>query len=179
MSLTRERVVASRLAPVADAPAVQWGVVGGRHMDLADVTLLVHAATTWYLVGTVWFGQLLHFSLFEYVGEAAFPNYLAAHVRSFAPAIFPVLGLNVISLGALIAGLRPAELPIGLVWLALALVLITGADTGLLVVPRLIRLGRKREVATMRSLVRVHWIRTASQTGSGGLVLVMLGVVLG
>ncbi|MGH3099249.1 MAG: hypothetical protein ACRDMV_24965 [Streptosporangiales bacterium] len=145
-------------------------------MSLAELTLIVYVATAWYLVGTVWFGQRIHFPLFQWVGADEFPGYIAAHYRSFGPVLWPAIALNALALVVMLLGLRPEGVSLLMILVGLALAIITGANTAAMVVPRLIRLGSDRDEATLRSLVRVHWIRTASQSANGVLALVMLAV---
>jgi hypothetical protein len=43
--------------------------------------LLVNAATTFFMVGVIWFVQIVHYPLFSSVGEAAFSEYERHHAR--------------------------------------------------------------------------------------------------
>jgi hypothetical protein len=41
---------------------------------------LVHLAATWWMVGMIWVIQTIHYPLFAFVGDAAYPAYQQAHV---------------------------------------------------------------------------------------------------
>lgn len=43
--------------------------------------LVVHAATTLFMVGVIWFVQIVHYPLCSRVGGAAFAGYERDHVR--------------------------------------------------------------------------------------------------
>jgi len=43
--------------------------------------LLVNAAATLFMVGVIWFVQIVHYPLFALVGEAAFSEYERHHAR--------------------------------------------------------------------------------------------------
>ncbi|MBM4195260.1 MAG: hypothetical protein FJ202_12930 [Gemmatimonadetes bacterium] len=62
--------------------------------------LLLHAAMTLFMVGVIWFVQVVHYPLFSRVGEAAFPEYGRHHVRRTGWVVgLPML----VELGAAIA----------------------------------------------------------------------------
>ncbi|MGH3098822.1 MAG: hypothetical protein ACRDMV_22770 [Streptosporangiales bacterium] len=144
-------------------------------MGLTQIALIVYVATAWYLVGAVWFGQRVQFPLLRHV-DGDFPDYMAAHNRRFGPVLWPAVALNALALVLMVLGLRPERVSLLLVLIALALIIITGAITAAMVVPRLIRLSTTREEATLESLVRVQWICVASQTANGLLALVMMAL---
>lgn len=92
--------------------------------------------------------------------------------------LWPAIATNLLALVAMLVGLRPPAVSGSLLIAAAALSMVTGLDTAALVVPRIIRLQRRPDLATKNSLLRVHWIRTASQSLNGLLVLVMLAAAM-
>lgn len=43
------------------------------------ILLAVHVAATWFMVGLIWFVQLVHYPLFARVGRGGFAAYEGAH----------------------------------------------------------------------------------------------------
>lgn len=59
--------------------------------------LLVHAAATWYMVGLIWFVQVVHYPLFAAVGEKEFPDYEVEHARLTTFVVLPPMVLELLS----------------------------------------------------------------------------------
>ncbi len=58
-----------------------------------DGLLLVHAATTLFMVGVIWFVQVVHYPLFERVGEVGFGAFERQHTRRTGWVVaMPMLG---------------------------------------------------------------------------------------
>lgn len=62
--------------------------------------LLVNAAAGIFVAGFIWTMQLIHYPLFDYVGEEAFPAYKITHNRLFLlmadPGILVTLATSVL-----------------------------------------------------------------------------------
>jgi hypothetical protein len=92
--------------------------------------LLVNAAVTSFMVGVIWFVQVVHYPLFARVGEAAFSEYERHHARRTSWVVaMPML----VELGTAIA----TVLVVGgaLAWCGLGLLAAAWASTGLWQVP--------------------------------------------
>jgi hypothetical protein len=139
------------------------------------ILLLVHAAATWFMVGLVWFVQLVHYPLFAGVGRDGFVAYEDQHSRRTTAAIavpWPVEGLTT----AALLVWRPAGVPL---WMPVAgAVAFAGLvlATLLLQVPAHQRLGDGFDPRTHRRLVSSNWIRTVLWSTRGVLALWMLAV---
>ena len=58
-----------------------------------NTVLLLHAACTWFMVGLIWFVQVVHYPLFARVGQEHFPTYEAEHARRTTLVVLaPMLG---------------------------------------------------------------------------------------
>src|SRR3712207_5892312 len=143
-------------------------------MDLSHLFLLLCTVVIFYVLGEIWFVQIVVYPLFGKVGE---DEYVAYH-KSYSSRIpLPVIlpGFASFLLPIALVFLRPESVPL---WMALANVacgLIGLLVTVVLEIPRHARLekgGKQGEV--IRELVLFNWPRTLSITASALLTLLML-----
>ena len=143
-------------------------------MDFSHWFLLLWTVVIWYVLGGIWFAQIVVYPLFAKVGEA---EYVAYHKfyssRIPVPVILPGFASFLLPIGLVFFG--PESVPL---WMYLANVLC--ALVGLLVtvaleIPRHAKLeegGKQR--AVIRELVLYNWPRTLSITGCALLTVLML-----
>ena len=143
-------------------------------MDLAHWLLLIWTAIIFYVLGGIWFAQIVVYPLFARVGE---DEYVAYHrfysSRIPLPVIVP--GFASFLLPVALVFLRPDPVPL---WMALAN---AGCGiVGLLVtvaleIPRHVRLEKDgKQETVIRELILYNWPRTLSITGSALLTVMML-----
>jgi hypothetical protein len=143
-------------------------------MDFAHWLLPAWTVLIFYVLGEIWFVQIVVYPLFGKVG----PNEYIAYHKFYSSRIpLPVIVPGFLSFLApvTLVFLGPESVPL---WMYLANVIC--GIVGLLVtvaleIPRHARLekGGKRE-AVIRELVRYNWPRTLSITGAAFLTLLML-----
>jgi hypothetical protein len=144
-------------------------------MTMPDLLLMVHAAATWFMVGVIWFVQVVHYPLFAAVGETGFVRYGALHRQRTGWVVVPPMVVE-LATALVIAARPPAGLLASWAWTGAALVLLVWAATFLLQVPCHARLGRGFDPPTHRRLVLTNVLRTAGWTARGVLALAFLGV---
>lgn len=143
-------------------------------MTLSSVNeglLLVHAATTLFMVGVIWFVQSVHYPLFEGVGEDRFSAYECQHARRTGWVVaMPMLAelATAIALAWRLGG--------ALAWSGLVLLMVIWLSTWLWQVPAHRRLENGFDAATHRRLVRTNWVRTIAWSARGILALALLMV---
>ena len=138
--------------------------------DLNVVALSVHAAATWFMVGLIWFVQIVHYPLFSRVGESGYAEYAREHVRRT---------------GWVVAGPMLAELAFAvavvwvvggaLAWIGLALVGVIWMSTWVWQVPAHRRLEAGFDAAAHVRLTRTNWVRTAAWTARSVIALALAG----
>lgn len=124
--------------------------------------LLVHAATTLFMVGVIWFVQIVHYPLFFRVGEAAFSEYERDHARrtGWVVAIPMILELaTAIATVWVIGG--------ALAWSGLNLLAVVWVSTAIWQVPAHRRLERGFDAVTQRRLLKTNWVRTVAWSARG------------
>ena len=143
-------------------------------MDFAHWLVLMSTAITLYVLGGIWFAQIVVYPLFAKVGGT---EYVAYHRYYSSRIPFPVI----------LPGFASFLLPIALLFVrpeSVSLLLVAAnavcATVGLLVtvaleIPRHRRLARTgKEDHVIRELVAYNWPRTLSISGCALLSLAML-----
>ena len=134
--------------------------------------LVAHAAATWFMVGLIWFIQVVHYPLFSSVGDDRFDEYHRQHSRRISLLLAVVAVAEVVTAAGLLWSLpdaRPLVLTAGAV---LALIWIITATVQ---VPQHARL-QSGDHAGVARLVAGNWVRTALWTVRGFLVMWMLAL---
>jgi hypothetical protein len=150
------------------------GLAKGIITDFSHWLLLVWTVVILYVLGEIWFGQIVVYPLFAKVGEA---EYIAYHKfyssRIPLPVILPGFASFLIPIGLVFFG--PASVPL---WMYLANVvcgLIGLLVTVALEIPRHAKLEEGgKQGAVIRELILYNWPRTFSITGSAFLTILML-----
>ncbi len=138
-----------------------------------ELILLAHVAATLFMVGVIWFVQVVHYPLFEKVGAAGFPAYSEAHSRLTGPVVGPPMLIEAVTAVALLFS-RPEGVPPALAWAGLALLALVWASTAILQVPRHRALGLDFDPGSHRFLVASNWVRTGAWSARGAVVLCMV-----
>ena len=141
---------------------------------LAWSVLLVHLAATLFMVGLIWFVQVVHYPLKRAVGQEHFPSYHHDHVVLTGWVVGPPMLLEAGS--ALVLVLWPSTL-IDPTWalVGLGLLLIVWAATAFFSIPAHDRLAKDFDPGVHRRLVRTNWIRTLAWSLRGILWLTIVG----
>lgn len=135
--------------------------------------LLAHAAATWFMVGLIWFVQVVHYPLFDGVGDEGAVAYAAAHQRQTGWVVGPVMLLEAATAAALVL-VPPAGVPAALAWAGAGLLALVWLSTALLQVPLHARLVAGPDRGAVRALVRGNWVRTLAWSARGGVALWLL-----
>ncbi len=135
--------------------------------------LLVHLAATWYLVGLIWTIQLVHYKLFDGIGEAGWAEYHQRHVSGITPVVGPVMLVELVTAVWLVVR-TPAGVPGWTAWVGLALVVALWVSTAFWQVPMHNRLAAGFNVELAQSLTRSNWLRTVVWTVRGLLAVWMV-----
>lgn len=139
--------------------------------------LLVHAGATLFMVGVIWFVQIVHYPLFGRVGKEGFADYSRAHARLTGPVVGPPMLVEAATAVALVAR-TPQGIPFYLPVLGLVLLAVVWLSTALLQSPQHTTLGGGFVAASHRFLVASNWLRTVCWTARGVLVLWMISELL-
>jgi len=140
--------------------------------------LLAHLAATLFMVGVVWFVQVVHYPLFARVGPEKFCLYSEAHSRLTTYVVGPPMLIEAAT-ALLLVFRRPEGVSLAATLIGLALVAVVWLSTALLQVPRHTTLGSGFDRRAWSGLVLSNWVRTVAWSARGMLVLWMVARVIG
>jgi uncharacterized membrane protein len=135
--------------------------------------LLLNVAAVFFMAGFIWTMQLVHYPLFDRVGEEAFPAYETAHNRLF----FLVAGPGVLATlvtGVLLLFVCPPQVPLWAAVAGLVLFAVIAASTALFQAPQHQALSSDFDRGAYEFLLYTNWIRTAAWSAYGLLGLWMV-----
>lgn len=136
--------------------------------------LLAQAAATLFMVGLIWFVQIVHYPLFDRVDRADFARFEADHQRLTTWVVAPPMLVELLTALCLL-WLRPEEVPGWSAWLGAGLVVLIWLSTIFGQVPQHNILAHGFDEAAYRALVATNWLRTIAWSLRGVLVLDMIG----
>lgn len=142
--------------------------------QLTTLLLLTHAAATWFMVGLIWFVQLVHYPLMHHVPETHTRNYAAEHQSLTTRVVAPVMLVELAAVVWTFFCSHPDGEFSALRAVGAGLLALVWASTFLVQVPLHRTLLLSPNARTRSLLVRTNWIRTAAWTGRGVVALAML-----
>ena len=137
------------------------------------LVLLLHAASTLWMTGLIWFVQIVHYPLFSLVGTDGFATYEHAHTTRTTLVVGPPMLLELATTAALIAMTTDA-VPRAAAWSGAALLAVIWLSTALLQVPQHSLLSLGFDHRAYELLVHSNWIRTIGWSLRAALALWML-----
>lgn len=139
--------------------------------------LLTQVFATLFMVGLIWFVQIVHYPLYANVGRERFPEYEALHNRLTSWVVGPTMLVEMVTAVAL---LRSA--PNGtasLAALGLGLLILIWIATAALSVPAHAVLTGGFSADAYHKLVSTNWIRTVAWSMRGVILMVITYRCLG
>ncbi len=131
--------------------------------------LLIHAMSTLFMTGLIWFVQLVHYPLMNRVDRGRFADFEKAHQQRTGFIVAPMMLIELIT-ALLLLWLQPdAFTTIGMVLLA-----VIWLSTALLQVPAHRRLEQGFDAAAHERLVQTNWLRTVAWSLRSLIALAML-----
>lgn len=132
-----------------------------------------HAAATLFMVGLIWFVQIVHYPLFAHVGRDGFAHYESVHSAWTTLVVGPPMLVELATAMALLF-VVPARVPEPVLWLGVGLLGVIWLSTALLQVPMHGVLAQGFDADAHRRLVSTNWIRTVGWSLRGVLALWVL-----
>ncbi len=146
-------------------------------MQTPNLILIANLVSSCYMVGLIWMVQVVHYPLFAKVGPEQFVAYQTSHQSLTTFVVGPPMLIEFLT-AVLLIWYRPTGVPGGLIYAALAVLVVVWLSTAFVQVPCHEKLTRGFDVATYSQLVVSNWIRTIGWTARGLLVTWMLICVL-
>jgi hypothetical protein len=142
-------------------------------VDWSGWLTLLHLASTLFMVGVIWFVQLVHYPLMAHYERSDFVDSHLRHTRRTGRV---VIGPMLVEAATAFLLVWPGTVDVAapLAWAGLVVLAVVWASTFGLQVPQHRRLARGFDPAAHRVLVRSNWLRTAAWTVRGALAVAML-----
>lgn len=131
---------------------------------------LLNLASTFFMVGLIWFVQVVHYPLFGQVGRDLFPGYELAHSQLTSLVVIPPMLIELMTTGLLLI-VRPSGMSLREAWLGVLLLVVVWGSTFFLQVPRHGELAGGYDQTAHAALVTTNWIRTVAWSLRGGLLI--------
>lgn len=139
------------------------------------LNLLTQVASTVYMVGLIWFVQVVHYPLMGAIGDSEFSAYEQRHMSLTTWVVAPPMLIEAAT-AVLLFWFRPTGVSIWFVWTGGILLALIWLSTALLQVPCHETLANGFDAVAHRRLVLTNWIRTVSWSLRGLLVLGMVWI---
>ena len=140
------------------------------------LVFLLHLASTLYMVGLIWFVQVVHYPLHGHVGMADFVAYQNMHMSKTTFVVGPPMLVEAAT-AALMLIEAPEVVPVWARWAGVALLGMVWLSTALFSVPYHNALLGGFEEEPHRLLVLTNWVRTIGWTLRGVLVVWMTSLL--
>lgn len=138
---------------------------------------LLHFFVTASLTGLIWVIQVVHYPSFKWIAASDYVSYAVFHTTRITYVVAPLM------LAELFLTLRLfffKDIPLPLVWSAVALTLIVWASTVFIQVPLHGVLASQKDLVAIERLVSSNWIRTVAWTLKATVLgWILLGVLKG
>ena len=138
--------------------------------SLPQLLLLSHVAATFFMVGVIWFVQVVHYPLFAKTGSADFRSYEQRHTSLTTWVVAPPMLVEGIT-ALLLLWFRPTGVSTWQLAIGLALLGIVWISTALVQVPCHNLLSQGFDPIVHQRLVATNCVRTVAWSARGLLVL--------
>ncbi len=142
-------------------------------MNWSLTILLANVASTLFLVGLIWMVQIVHYPLFDDVGDTNYTRYQKRHQNNITYIVGPVMLIEIAT--AILLAFYPIDgLSRSVIYLGIGLVVLIWLSTAFIQVPCHEKLVKGFDPEAYKRLVQSNWIRTVAWTARGVIVTWML-----
>lgn len=139
----------------------------------SKVVLLACLASALFMMGLIWFVQVVHYPLFRRVDAGGFARYHADHSRLTTRVVLLPMVAELATAAILMARPTPGSGRV-LAGIGLAAALLAWASTAWVQVPLHGRLASGFDPKWQAALVRTNWVRTFAWTLHAAIALAMV-----
>jgi uncharacterized membrane protein len=133
--------------------------------------LLTQVFATLFMVGLIWFVQIVHYPLYANVGRDHFSDYEALHNRMTTWVVGPAMLVELVT-AVMLVKYSPSASSM-LAWMGVGLLVVIWISTAALSVPAHDVLTAGFSEGAYRKLVNTNWIRTVAWTARGVILMVI------
>lgn len=129
-----------------------------------ETLIIIHGVSTLYMLGLIWFVQVVHYPLFPQIDPLQFETFALEHSRRTSIVVLPPMLLELGTAISLVMVQSTTLLPKFETLTGLTLLIIIWLSTFLLQVPQHVKLQQGFDKKSHRRLVNSNWIRTLAWT---------------
>ena len=152
-------------------------LISHRVMNFFPWLILLHLASTLYMVGLIWFVQVVHYPLHASVGPDSFAMYQKQHMQLTSYVVGPPMLIEAITTAILFA-YAPPQFPSWALILGAVLLGCVWLSTAVFQVPLHNQLLSQFNISAHHGLVSTNWIRTLMWSARGILVLWLTSLLI-
>ncbi len=141
------------------------------------IVVLLHLCFTLFMTGVIWIIQVVHYPLFNLIGDKNFAAYEATHTSLITWVVAPMMLLE-LGFAAWIFLAPPTSIPASLNWLSAVLLGVIWFSTAFLQVPQHSILSNGFNEKAYRFLVNSNWVRTFAWSARAVIATAMLWLVV-
>lgn len=146
-------------------------------LGFSKAVFFIHLAATWFLVGVIWFVQLIHYPLFSRVGVDGFRLFNRREMfRAILIYGFPMT--IEITTGILLVWYRLPGIMMLQVWINLILLMGIWGISLVLHLPKQLLLFKSVNLMVVKKIVLFNWFRTVGWTLRGALMIWIIDSIL-
>lgn len=145
-------------------------------MILITCIALLNASFTLLMAGVIWFVQIVHYPLFERVGELGFSLYEEEHKKLTTIVVAPLMLMELFSSIVLVC-LSTSFLVKTLAVIGLTLVILLWLSTAFIQVPLHNKLSSSYSSSLVNGLVQSNWIRTVIWSVRSIVVILTISLI--
>lgn len=135
--------------------------------------LLLNFLSTFFMLGVIWFVQIVHYRVFNFVEEKIFPEFSLFHSSSTTYVVLVPMIIELLTSFMLIY-LSPGNIPYSILLGGFFIVVLIWIITFLLLVPLHNKLNNRKDTYQISKLTRFNWFRTILWTVRGVIILIIL-----
>lgn len=139
---------------------------------------LIHIFATLFMTGLIWFVQVVHYKLFNMIGEDQFAKYEKLHMYLTTLVVAPAMLTEVISVMFLFYR-APFDILNEYFVISVVLLFIIWIATAVFQIPQHDILLKGFDEKAYRRLVRGNWVRTIAWTGRSICLFFLLHQLIG
>ncbi len=137
------------------------------------IVLTLNLVCTTFMLGLIWFVQIVHYPLLAHVGRSNFTDYETLHCRRTGWVVLLPMIIELVT-ALFLPILAPSESIQFLLVLAAGLVLVVWCTTAFQQKPAHRTLLQGYDETALANLVRSNWIRTVTWTARAAILVVVL-----
>lgn len=135
---------------------------------IVTLTFLIHVMSTWFMIGVIWFVQIVHYPLFAKINQSDFIEFEKLHMRLTTWVVLPAMLLELVT-SILLFWLHPRGILMSQMVMGIVFVTIIWLSTFFVQVPCHEQLSKSFDDTIHQRLVQSNWLRTICWSLRGAL----------